>query len=54
LAKRKSITPTGHQTFFEGKMKTRMKVMGGRERRSTTALDDLKEKEDTGIRKRKH
>jgi hypothetical protein len=52
LAKRKSITPNGDRNVFEGKMKGRMKVMGGRERRSKTPLDDLKEKRGYWISKK--
>jgi hypothetical protein len=44
FAKRKSITPIGDRTFFEGNMEGRMKVMRGIERRNKTPLDDLKEK----------
>jgi hypothetical protein len=44
LAKRNSITPIGDRTFLKGKMEGRIKVMGGRERRSKTSLNDLKKK----------
>jgi len=44
LAKRNSITPTGDRTFLKGKMEGMIKVMGGRERRNKTSLNDLKKK----------
>jgi hypothetical protein len=39
---------------IEGKRKGRIEVIGRRERRCKQLLDDFKEKEDIGNRRRKH